>query len=80
MNVYVLQHERESETGSDVKLVGVYASETDALEATARLTLAPGFRDYPDGFSIDAYELGEDHWTSGFTSSEPEPARRTQAA
>jgi hypothetical protein len=26
----------------------------------------PGFRDYPDGFQIEEYELDADHWTAGF--------------
>jgi hypothetical protein len=29
---------------------------------------APGFRDHRDRFSIDAYKLGQDHWTNGFAS------------
>lgn len=78
MTVYILQHESEDRT--DVKLLGVYANEADAVEAMGRLSRMPGFRDHPAGFSVDAYELSEDHWSSGFTSTGPEPATRTQAA
>ena len=67
MNVYVLQHERELEDdSSDVKMIGVYGSEGDALAAQQRLSTAPGFREHCDGFSIDVYELGQDCWTEGF--------------
>ena len=66
--VYVVQHERESEDGDDVKLIGVYRSEDDAHEAIARARVLPGFIDYPDGFSLDAYDLGQDHWTHGYVT------------
>jgi len=67
MHVYILQHERDlGDDASDVKLIGVYRSEADALAARDRLGAAPGFRDHRDGFSVDAYALGQDHWTEGF--------------
>jgi hypothetical protein len=69
MKVYVLQHEHEHDDGSsDVKMIGVYPTERDAVKARERLSRAPGFRDCPDGFSIDPYEVGADHWTDGYTS------------
>ena len=69
MKVYVLQHEHDLDGSSDVKLIGVYRTEHDAVEARERLSKAPGFKDHPDGFAIDAYELGHDHWTDGFVSA-----------
>jgi hypothetical protein len=30
--------------------------------------LQPGFRDHPDDFAFDAYELDVDHWKEGFKS------------
>ncbi len=69
MKVYVLQHEHELDDDvTDVKMIGVYRSEADALAARQRLSAAPGFQDDPDGFSIDAYELGRDYWTDGFNT------------
>lgn len=63
---------RRGET--DDKLIGVYATRGDAERAQARAVLLNGFRDAPDGFVIDAYVLGEDHWETGYvtvvTSSE----------
>lgn len=70
--VYVLQHESSSE---DVKLIGVYASEAEACEAIERARSLPGFVDDQDGFSVDAYTLGQDHWTAGFVSGRGTGAR-----
>lgn len=69
MKIYVLQHEHElGDDASDIKLIGVYGSEADALAAQERLSAAPGFSEYPEGFLIDTYELGQDHWIEGFHS------------
>lgn len=66
-SVFVLQHEYESEAGIDeIKFIGVYATRANAEAAVKRLVIQPGFRDYPDGFCIDEYEIGQDHWTEGF--------------
>ena len=63
-HAFVLQHENP-ET-KDVKLIGVYSSEAAAQAAIGRVCAQPGFRDYPNGFSIDDYEVDEDNWTEGF--------------
>lgn len=67
-NVFILQHERpETETSmEDVKFIGAYSSEAAALAAIERLKSLPGFRDFPNEFTIDAYELDKDHWVEGF--------------
>ncbi|WP_271066845.1 hypothetical protein [Caulobacter sp. NIBR1757] len=49
-------------------MIGVYASRDKALLAQARSTDLPGFRDWPDGFLIEEYELDQDHWTEGFVT------------
>ena len=64
---YVLVHERRDT--EDVKFIGVYSSKFAAEAAIDRLRLAPGFRDYLEGFSIDAYEIDQDHWVEGFIDS-----------
>lgn len=70
-SAYLLQHVREGESGEDdVKMIGVYSTRQRALEAIQRLSLKPGFRDFPDGFYIDEYPLDEDHWEDGFGCSE----------
>jgi putative ABC transport system substrate-binding protein len=49
-----------------VKFIGVYSSEERARAAVDRAKQLSGFRDYPDGFSVDPYEVDMDHWTEGF--------------
>ena len=67
--VYLLFHEHDLGNGdSDDKLIGVYPSREEALKAQERAVLLDGFRDVPEGFSIDAYELGKDHWTTGYVT------------
>ena len=50
----------------DVKLIGAYSSEAAAWAAIERLRMQPGFRDHPDAFTIDGYEIDKDHWKEGF--------------
>ncbi|GAB2198995.1 DUF7336 domain-containing protein [Sessilibacter sp. MAH4] len=64
--IIVLQHSYEDHTHEDVKLIGVYSSKNIAQEAINRLIKLPGFKDYPDGFSIDEYEINETNWSEGF--------------
>jgi hypothetical protein len=66
--VFVLQHSYSVGDREEVKLIGVYASLAEAEAAVSRLVDQPGFRDYADGFNIDAYEIGQDHWQEGFAS------------
>lgn len=65
-SVFVLWHIHDVEGADDEKLIGVYRTEEDAKAAIARLRGKPGFRENPDGFSYDRYELNRDHWTEGF--------------
>jgi hypothetical protein len=64
--VFVLQHSYDIGDREEVKMIGVYASAADAEAAVSRLRGLPGFKYHPDGFHIDAYQLGEDHWQEGF--------------
>ncbi len=65
---FILQHEHEWCERDDVKFIGVYATHFDAEAAIERLRDQPGFRDWPDGFSIGECEIGVDHWTEGFVT------------
>ncbi len=66
-NVYVVQHCRDLDDGSeDLKFIGVYSSMENAEEAVGRIRRKPGFFRFQDGFSIDRYEIDQDHWTEGF--------------
>jgi hypothetical protein len=66
--VFVLQHSYSVGDREEVKLIGVYASLAEAEAAVSRLVGQPGFIDHADGFNIDAYEIGLDHWQEGFVS------------
>jgi homoserine kinase type II len=63
----LLWHEYETAFGDvEGKLVGVYRTEEDARRAIDRYVLLPGFRDYPDGFSVQALVPNEEWWSDGF--------------
>jgi hypothetical protein len=50
-----------------VKLIGAYSSKEKADEAKRQAMLLPGFRDFPQGFSIDQYAVdGSNSWPEGF--------------
>jgi homoserine kinase type II len=72
--VYVLFHQfefrntKEEDLEDRAKLIGVYTDEEEAKKAVERVKGQPGFRDYPDGFVIDCYELNQDSWSEGFTT------------
>lgn len=76
-SVFVVQHLHTLPQGEDdVKMIGVYATLADALEATRRLAIQPGFRDLAQvndystddmqGFHVEEYEIGKDHWQEGY--------------
>ena len=69
--VFVLEHARYKDDDrnndvADYKLIGVFATEQQAQTAMAQLKMQPGFKDYPNGFHIDAYPLGQINWSQGF--------------
>jgi hypothetical protein len=59
----------------DHEFIGVYSDRALAVEAVARLTPMPGFREQPDlledpepdegGFEITRYRVNADHWSEG---------------
>lgn len=68
-NVFLLFHTHDLGEGeTDSKLIGVYASLADAQQAQARTAVLKGFRDAPEGFVIDPYEIGKDHWSEGYVT------------
>ncbi|MCC8251078.1 DUF7336 domain-containing protein [Saccharothrix luteola] len=52
--------------GDDLKLLGVYSTESRARERIERAKSTPGFADEPDCFMVDPHEIDEDAWTEGF--------------
>jgi hypothetical protein len=73
--LFLLWHSRPREGGidehdTDDKLVGVYSSAAKAEAAKQRKLQFEGFRDYPDCFLVDEYEIDTDAWGEGFISGE----------
>ena len=66
--VHLLWHIRVIDDEEDFKMIGVYRSSEAAEAAVARLVEQPGFSDYPEGFTIEAYVLDQDHWLEGFVT------------
>jgi hypothetical protein len=50
----------------DAKIIGIYSSSEAAQLAVVRTSGLPGFRDCPEGFTIDPYTLDEDSWDDGY--------------
>lgn len=67
--VYLLWHSHEFENGEDdAKLLGVYSSESIATKKINKYKTLPGFKENPDGFEIDKYEIDCDQWQEGFVT------------
>ncbi len=69
--VFVLEHSRYKDDDKkneveDFKLIGVFATEQEANAAIEQLKSKSGFKDYPNGFHIDAYPIGQINWSQGF--------------
>ena len=69
--VFVLEHARYKDDNKnndveDFKLIGVFSTEAEAQAAIEQLKSQSGFKDYPNGFHIDAYPLNQINWSSGF--------------
>jgi hypothetical protein len=54
------------------KLCGVFSIRERAEAARQQLIEVEGFRDYPDDFLIDEYDVDRVQWESGFVSLGPE--------
>jgi homoserine kinase type II len=70
--IFIVWHIRTTvEEDDEIKFIGGYSSGQAAEDAIDRLKNKPGFRDYPEGFLVDAYEVGKDHWAEGFFTYYP---------
>jgi hypothetical protein len=71
-SVWLLYHLHEFEDGhEDVKRIGVFATREEAETAQQRVAGQPGFRDLPEGFSINEALLGKISWLEGYATLEP---------
>lgn len=64
--VYVVQHvDRRYPTGEVRRLIGVYASLSEATRAIDQLRTKPGFVVRQDGFEVDCFEINGTDWRTG---------------
>ena len=65
--VYLLEHAYEKENGADeIKTLGIFSEAKEAEKAVEYYKMLPGFRDYPDSFCVNKYEINQRCWESGF--------------
>ncbi|WP_208298621.1 DUF7336 domain-containing protein [Streptomyces liangshanensis] len=57
--------------GDDVKLLGVFSTRERAEAGRERARVLPGFRDEPECFVVDGYELDVGTWGEGFVRVPP---------
>jgi hypothetical protein len=74
--VFIVMHTHERSADlEDIKLIGVYSTETEAKSAVVRAKSLPGFSATPQGFHVQTYELDKDHWIEGFVTVRPSSSR-----
>jgi len=68
-SVWLLCHVHAFDDGhEDVKLIGVFETAAEAANARARIANLAGFKDSPEGFSIDEHRLGVIGWLEGYVT------------
>jgi hypothetical protein len=79
MIVFLLWHmrplgpdETDEEGETDDKLCGVFSTKESAEAARQQLIQLEGFRDYPEDFLVDEYDVDRVQWESGFVSLGPD--------
>ncbi len=69
LGIYIVQHTHEiSEGQEDTKLIGVFDTKKAAQQMINRLLLQPGFKETPEGFHIEFYEINKGHWLEGYAT------------
>lgn len=74
MVVFLLEHRKHPDADEEPKLIGVFSSHVAAERARDPLFTEPGFRDYPEGFSISEIIVDMIQWSGGFFSGDKVPA------
>jgi hypothetical protein len=65
--VFLVEHVHIHDDGEEcVKTIGIYSTRERAEESVERSRLLPGFREAPEGFTIDLYWLDQDIWDDGY--------------
>ena len=73
--IFYLEHNHEEiaengEVSDNAKLLGLYSTKEKAELAIDNFITLPGYKDYPNDFHIDRYELNENCYVEGFKLSE----------
>lgn len=64
-SVYLLEH-TVKDLEDSTKMLGIYSTQEEAEKAIKFLSDKPGFKDSPDDFLIDEYEIDKISWSEGF--------------
>jgi hypothetical protein len=64
--VYVVHH--FNKYNADIKSIGEFSSPAEAKAVVTKYKNFKGFKDTPDGFYVDAYELDKMYWSEGYYS------------
>ena len=56
----------DEEAGDDIKLLGVYSTAALASSRIVQAQGLPGFRDEPNCFLSEPYEVDRDEWMAGY--------------
>jgi len=72
-SVFILQHAYALSVAveEETRFIGVYSSREKSQAVVERLSIQPGFKDFPNCFYIEAYEIDQDHWREGFETQTP---------
>lgn len=65
-DAFLVEHRRHVGSHSNVWIIGVYSSFRASLDAVYRLMPQPGYRAFPQGFTILGIRLNVVHWAEGF--------------
>ena len=69
MRVYLLWHQHDPDDDDTAMLLGVYSTRERAQVRKASASILPGFRRFPDAFTIDEYIVDADYWIDGFVTT-----------
>jgi homoserine kinase type II len=68
-SVFLLQHSYEDDGIERSKIIGIYSSKENAERTIEKYKTISGFKDYPNDFYIDEYEIDKCEWQEGFIKS-----------
>ena len=67
-SVFLLQHSYTINEVEETKIIGIFSSRENAEQCIEKNKTLPGFREYPDSFYLDEYEVDKLQWKEGFHS------------